>query len=333
MPADPPCSDPAASLGAAALQERLTQWIAKQTPDQGICRLFSVSEIEAGEGRSRGMFPRLIPFGFDGENSLFALVLTGDTFEAAPVARWKEEGQTVCLFASDMSSFLGLVHRIGQLVEPQDGQGDLAGFQNYWQDLLCFDPGCEEARLQLAAFQLSAGRPEEALNLLRERNPGDWRYAPDRYFLLGEALWETAERPPEPPREAVEAWARSLCGLTAFSGQTGDYPLEMEDLEIQEIAWERCRANRNLQPESGAIGLAQSLIEERRPFAFETRLRLAGKLEADGEPQAETEMLNALALSLDDEEEDEAYDQLTAYYERRGDAWSAAACRADREKK
>jgi hypothetical protein len=134
---------------------------------------------------------------------------------------------------------------------------------------------------------------------------------------------------------SVESLWRGLECTVFLSGNIEDYPLDPsgEESQIHEIARNAILEGVTDGPEEGSRALLHAALASDDWLHAKRRQDLADQLmQAGYEQAAERELLNALALSIDDAEEDVSYDRLVAYYREVGRPEASQRCLADKNR-
>ncbi|MCC6729301.1 MAG: SMI1/KNR4 family protein [Chthonomonadales bacterium] len=310
-------------------------YAARREPVAGSCELAPIEALLEDELRWRGIYPRLLPFGSDGEGAVFALLAA----DGLPVMRWTEDADHCVPVASSFAAFLGWCRLTAayerqdaapDAAEPSDDAAPVGGplprtERELNEALVRADPLAPHALAVLACDVLRRGDAGGAASLTaRAASAAPW--FGDAWFLRGHVGATTGHA-----AEAAASWLLALRCPIALTSSTGAYGLDADgdDVQIPEAVVDGLRAMSGALPTGDPL-VALALGEH--PFSVGTRLALALALEAAGDiGGAERETHNALALATDDSALDHAYDALIDLLRRTGRPHDAERCRRDAE--
>lgn len=323
------------------------------------CEFLPLEALLADRERWAGMLPQFIPFGHDGAEDFYGFyLLPGAPDGHYPILFWNHEYDHYYPLASEFEAFLGWCVIYGRYLAQDDFDAatpQLESEETQRQEfarllslpralltdplprnerelherLIASDSQSAYALSQMGSACLGRGDLERARDyFVRASEATPW-FA-DPYYLLAHTY--LLERK---PACAVERWQQVFRCPIALSTRTGGYDLgeDYPDAEVYEDAAAQFACHRE-----AALVLPQDapllrLLLEGDPFDPYERLALADKLAAlDDDAGTERELLNALTLSIEDEDIASAYDRLLAFYDRARRPRDAVLCRRDAER-
>jgi tetratricopeptide (TPR) repeat protein len=319
------------------------------------CEFLSLQEMMEDEERWRGMLPQFLPFGQDGDENFYGFyVQPTDQKGQYPVLAWNHEYDHYYPVASGFEAFTRYCVIQGRFMAQDSFEEDSSeeekqrhAFANIvglpanlvteplprndrelYERLLHADSQSANALSQLGSRFFGAGDLQRARDcFVRASEAAPW-FA-DPYYLLAESY-----RVEGNDSRACGLWWQVFQSPIALSTRTSNYDLGEAhvECEIYEAATDHClTCQKDLNPALQDTHLWQFVLHG-DPFTSEPRLALANTLSADGDVAGtERELLNGLTLATEEEELDEAYDRLIAFYEETGRKRDAALCRRDAE--
>lgn len=295
----------------------------EEAPEINDCHFETLEGVNEGSLRWKGVLPYFIPFADDTDGNVFGLY-RGVTDGKTSILQWREDGDGYVPISSGGLLFLER-QRLIELYNSQDEDDIDSAPHNereLYEHLLTIDPLSPNVLLYVGASHLADGKYDTARKLIqRATETASW-FA-DTHGLMALMYQMRREEP-----KSVEAWLKAIeCPIFLSSGLVNYYHagLSLPEMEMIEWACEQLLTQSSVKIDAVSKSVANCL------FNASARMELAVDLRKLGDTVGEErELLNALAVGVDDAEINLAYDSLIEFYERNGNYPMHQRCVEDR---
>jgi hypothetical protein len=294
-----------------------------ETPEIDDCHFETLEEINAGSLRWKGMLPHFIPFADDADGNVFGLY-RNQASDKTYILQYQEEGGGYIPISSGGRLFLER-QKLMEIYNTQDEDNIESAPHNereLHEQLLTLDPLSPEVLLYIGASHL-ADRKYDLARKLFQRAVDSAPWFADTHGMM--ALLNQI-RGNEPL--AVESWMKAIkCPIFLSSSLVNYYHagLKMPEMEMIEWSSERLLSQTVVEIDPVVKSVASCLFNTSARIELASELRKWNQIECE-----EKELLNALALAVDDAEINTAYDTLIEFYERVGNRAMLQRCVEDR---
>ncbi len=309
--------------GLALPESFINLYHQEETPEIDDCHFETLEGVNAGSMRWKGMMPHFIPFADDADGNVFGFYRS-QASDKTYILQCQEDGGGYIPISSGGRLFLER-QKMMEIYNTQDEDNIESAPHNereLHEQLLTLDPLSPDVLLYIGATHLADRKYDTARKLFQRAIDSAMWFA-DTHGLM--ALMNQIRGNDS---MAVESWMKAIERPIFLSSSLVNYyhaGLKIPEMEMIEWSSERLLSQAVVEIDPVGKSIASCLFNTAARIELASELRKLNHIAGE-----EKELMNALAVAVDDAEINTAYDTLIEFYERTGNRAMHQRCIEDR---